>query len=90
MNITPHHAKCYAHELTKRCSSDSLEKLAPSLMDAQVDLNPHQVEATLFAFRFEVQDEVESRKERLNADVEARLQQRIQTNELFTIRWQVV
>jgi len=49
--ITDYHAKYYAHELRKRCSSDSLEKLAPSLMDAQVDLNPHQVEAALFAFR---------------------------------------
>jgi superfamily II DNA or RNA helicase len=28
-----------------------LEKLAASLSDAQVDLNPHQVEAALFAFR---------------------------------------
>jgi superfamily II DNA or RNA helicase len=49
--ITDYHAKYYAHELTKRCSADSLEKLAVSLVDAQVDLNPHQVEAALFAFR---------------------------------------
>jgi hypothetical protein len=28
MNITDYHAKYFAHELTKRCSSDSLEKLA--------------------------------------------------------------
>lgn len=51
MQITDYHAKYYAHELTKRCSSGSLEKLAASLVDAQVDLNPHQVEAALFAFR---------------------------------------
>ena len=51
MQLTDYHAKCYAHELTKRCSSDSLEKLAASLADAQVDLNPHQVDAALFAFR---------------------------------------
>ena len=49
--ITPYHAKYFAYELTKRCSSDSLEKLTMSLSDAQVDLNPHQVEAALFAFR---------------------------------------
>ena len=42
MQITDYHAKYYAHELTKRCSSDSVEKLAASLIDAQVDLNPHQ------------------------------------------------
>ena len=51
MQLTDYHAKYYAHELMKRCSSDSLEKLAATLTDAQVDLNPHQIEAALFAFR---------------------------------------
>ncbi|MDH5639788.1 MAG: DEAD/DEAH box helicase [Nitrospira sp.] len=51
MNLTPCHAKYFAYELTKRCASDSVEKLAAALSDAQVDLNPHQVEAALFAFR---------------------------------------
>src|SRR4030066_2110785 len=50
MQITPYHAKYFAFELTKRSSSNSLQKLASSLLDAQVDLNPHQVEAALFAF----------------------------------------
>ena len=49
--ITDYHAKYYAHELTKRCAADSVEKLAGALVDAQVDLNPHQVEAALFAFK---------------------------------------
>ena len=48
---TAYHAKYFAHELTKRCPSDSIGKLAASLANAQVDLNPHQVEAALFAFR---------------------------------------
>jgi ERCC4-related helicase len=51
MNITPYHAKYFAYELTKRSASNSIEKLAASLSDAQVDLNPHQIEAALFAFR---------------------------------------
>lgn len=51
MGITQYHTKYFAHELTKRCSSDSIQKLATALVDAQVDLNPHQVEAALFAFR---------------------------------------
>lgn len=51
MNLTDYHAKYFAHELSKRCSSDSMEKFAGTLMDAQVDLNPHQVEAALFAFK---------------------------------------
>jgi ERCC4-related helicase len=49
--LTDYHAKYFAHDLTKRCASDSVEKLASVLADAQVDLNPHQVEAALFAFR---------------------------------------
>lgn len=49
--ITPYHAKYFAYELTKRCASDSLEKLSSTLSNAQVDLNPHQIEAALFAFR---------------------------------------
>jgi ERCC4-related helicase len=51
MKITDHHAKYFAYELTKRCPSDSLEKLSSTLSNAQVDLNPHQIEAALFAFR---------------------------------------
>ena len=49
--ITLYHAKYFTHELTKRCSSDSLEKLSATLSNAQVDLNPHQIEAALFAFK---------------------------------------
>jgi SNF2 family DNA or RNA helicase len=51
LKITPYHAKYFAYELTKRCSSDSLEKLSSTLSNAQVDLNPHQIEAALFAFK---------------------------------------
>ncbi len=51
MEITKYHAKYYAYELTKRSPSDSLEKLTATLSNAQVDLNPHQIEAALFAFR---------------------------------------
>jgi adenine-specific DNA-methyltransferase len=50
MTLTDYHAKFYAHELTKRCASDSVEKLAAAVAGAQVDLNPHQVDAALFAF----------------------------------------
>lgn len=50
MNLTAYHTKFFAHELTKRCSPDSVEKLAGALADAQVDLNPHQIDAALFAF----------------------------------------
>jgi superfamily II DNA or RNA helicase len=49
--LTDYHAKFIAHDLTRRCPSDSVEKLTAVLSDAQVDLNPHQIEAALFAFR---------------------------------------
>lgn len=43
--------KYYAFELLRKASSDSSEKFGVTLMDAQVELNPHQVEAALFAFK---------------------------------------
>lgn len=51
MSLTDHQAKLLAYELTRRCPSDSLEKLAGVVAGAQVDLNPHQIDAALFAFR---------------------------------------
>ncbi len=48
--FSPYHAKYYAYELTKKSPSHSLEKLASTIVDAQIDLNPHQVDAALFAF----------------------------------------
>jgi len=51
MDLTDFHAKYYAHELTRRRSSDSMEKLAGAVASGQVDLNPHQVDAALFAFK---------------------------------------
>ena len=51
MGITDYQSKYLAYELTKRCPSDSVEKLAGAVAGAQVDLNPHQVDAALFAFQ---------------------------------------
>jgi len=48
MTFTPYHAKYFAHDLTRRASS-GLDRLSMSLFDAAVDLNPHQIEAALFA-----------------------------------------
>ncbi len=48
---TPYHTKYFAHELTKKCSSRELAKLNQSIFNATVDLNPHQIDAALFAFR---------------------------------------
>jgi len=47
--LTPYQAQYYAWLLTRRAASDTVESLASTLVDSQVDLNPHQVEAALFA-----------------------------------------
>jgi adenine-specific DNA-methyltransferase len=39
MQLTDFHAKYFAHELTKRCPSDSAEKLAGALVDAQDEID---------------------------------------------------
>ena len=51
MPFTDYHASYFAHYLTRRHADDSAEKLTGALIDAQVDLNPHQIDAALFAFR---------------------------------------
>ncbi|QXW30914.1 DEAD/DEAH box helicase family protein [Aeromonas sanarellii] len=47
--LTQHQSQYYAWLLTRRAAGDTVESLAPTLVDSQVDLNPHQVEAALFA-----------------------------------------
>lgn len=47
--LTPYQSLYDAWLLTRRAAGDSVESLASTLVDSQVDLNPHQVEAALFA-----------------------------------------
>lgn len=49
--LTKYQSQYYAWMLTRRAASDSVESLASTLVDSQVDLNPHQVDAALFACR---------------------------------------
>ncbi|TSA32800.1 MAG: DEAD/DEAH box helicase [Porphyromonadaceae bacterium] len=49
--MTIYHAIYYAYELSRRHSLNDSEKLATALADAMVDLNPHQLDAALFAFQ---------------------------------------
>ena len=58
MSITAYHAKYYAYELTKRHADRGVDRLSQSLFDASVDLNPHQIEAALFAMRNPLQQGV--------------------------------
>lgn len=50
MTLTPYQAKYFAHDLTRRATS-GMDRLSMSLFDAAVDLNPHQIEAALFALQ---------------------------------------
>lgn len=50
MAVTPHQAKYYAYDLTRRAAS-GIDRLSSALFDAAVDLNPHQIEAALFALQ---------------------------------------
>lgn len=49
IGTTPYHAKYFAHELSILHSNNGVDRLSQSLFDASVDLNPHQIEAALFA-----------------------------------------
>lgn len=40
-----HQLTCFAHQLMR----DSMDRMAGALLDAQVDLNPHQIDAAFFA-----------------------------------------
>ncbi len=44
-------AKYFAWELTRRRRGGDLDRIGQSLFDAAVDLNPHQIEAALFALQ---------------------------------------
>jgi len=46
---SPHQLLYFAHQLTRRAAADSMDRMAGALLDAQVDLNPHQIDAALFA-----------------------------------------
>ena len=48
--MTKFHSKYFAHELT-RAGGKGVDRLGRALFDACVDLNPHQIEAALFALR---------------------------------------
>ena len=48
--ITDYHSKYFAHEL-HRVGGGGMDRLGRALFDACVDLNPHQIEAALFALR---------------------------------------
>jgi len=51
MQLTPHQAKYIAHDLTLQHAGAGMDRLSQALFNASVDLNPHQIEAAVFALR---------------------------------------
>ncbi|MBQ0057401.1 MAG: DEAD/DEAH box helicase family protein [Bacteroidales bacterium] len=49
--ITRYHAKYYAYLLSQQSVGEQLSSLSQSLLNAAVDINPHQIDAALFAFK---------------------------------------
>jgi len=49
--LTDYHSKYFAYELTHRRRGSSVDRLGQSLFDASIDLNPHQIDAALFALQ---------------------------------------
>ena len=48
--ITRYHARYYAALLTQQQANGDLGSLSQSLLSSTVDINPHQIDAALFAF----------------------------------------
>lgn len=49
--ITRYHAKYYAALLSQKNIGGEIDSLSQSLLSSTVDINPHQIDAALFAFR---------------------------------------
>jgi hypothetical protein len=85
VNLTDYHAKYFAHELTKRCSSDSLEKLAGQKQIKALESQRNEKRRSLF----QAQDEVDRQRGELIAGIEGRLRQQTSAQELFAVRWRL-
>lgn len=100
--INQYQAKYFAYELSKKASSDSPEKFGATLMDAKVELYPHQVEAALFAFKSSysigaiLADEVglektiEAERDQMILDAKNKLNRTITEKGVFTISFELV
>jgi len=50
-SATPYQSKYWATQLALRSAAGSINQLSGAISNARVDLNPHQVDAALFAVR---------------------------------------
>lgn len=56
--ITAYHSKFFAHEITRLAPAGDADQLSMALFDSTVDLNPHQIEAAMFALQSPISEGV--------------------------------
>lgn len=86
--------ECELKELDSEIKAIKRSAKLESSLDAKVALHRKAKELESERSRkrrslFEAQDEIDRRKENLISDIEARLRQSVNTEELFTLKWQV-
>ena len=58
VSTSSHHLRYLAELIALRHGGAGVDRLSSALHDAQIDLNPHQIDAALFAFKSPLQDGV--------------------------------
>jgi len=49
MHYSPHQLAYFAHKLTLKAATDSIDQVVGALLDAEVGLSPHQIDAASLA-----------------------------------------
>lgn len=49
MQLTPHQSQYIAWQLSKQTASNNVDDFGATLVDAKIDINPHQIDAAIFA-----------------------------------------
>ena len=90
MTLSSPQAKYFAHWLTRSLPCESLGKLTASRLDVKVRLQRLIKDLEKRLNLYNVQDEVDERKETLLSQVEAMLSQKIEQIKLITFRWKII
>lgn len=80
--LTQYLSPYYAWLLTRRTASDTVESLATTLADSQVDLKLRREPLIR-------QDKVEAQRNNIISQLEVQLQQQVEMRTLSTIEWEL-
>ena len=75
---------------TRKTESRKLLKLEEKVAAQREIKEIEKKRNTLRQNLYQAQDEIDSKKENLISEIEARLKQNIETNKLFLVKWKVV